>query len=167
MHTIIQINRMGHWALGMGEEGERCGGCVVRVGRVVPSPTPATILSPPTPPHAQCPTAASNAQCPMPNAQCPMPNSQFPIPKVNMTLIDFVGFLAALLTTIAFLPQVLKTWRSKSAKDVSLEMLILFCTGVFLWIVYGLYIQAIPIVLANVVVLMLNLTILFLKLKYK
>lgn len=84
-----------------------------------------------------------------------------------MNFINLIGFLAAILTTIAFLPQVIKAWRSKSTKDVSLETIVLFSTGVFLWIVYGLYIKAVPIVLANVVTLMLNLILLFLKLKYK
>lgn len=84
-----------------------------------------------------------------------------------MKFINLIGFLAAILTTIAFLPQVIKVWRSKSTKDVSLETIVLFSTGVFLWVVYGLYIKALPIILANVVTLMLNLILLFLKLKYK
>lgn len=84
-----------------------------------------------------------------------------------MNFIDLIGFLAAILTTIAFLPQVIKAWRSQSTKDVSLETIVLFSTGVFLWVVYGFYINAVPIVVANVVTLMLNLILLFLKLKYK
>ena len=114
------------------------------------------------------PNATHPSQEGLPNAQFPMPNSQFPIPKLtNMTLVDLIGFLATVITTIAFLPQVIKTWRSKSTKDVSLQMLILFCTGVFLWLVYGFYIKALPIIVANALILMLNLIILFLKLKYK
>ena len=59
--------------------------------------------------------------------------------------IDLFGFSAALLTTIAFLPQLYKTWETKSADDVSLVMLILFITGLFCWIIYGLKINSIPI----------------------
>ena len=61
--------------------------------------------------------------------------------------IDLFGFLAALLTTIAFLPQLYKTWQTKSADDVSLVMLILFLTGLICWIIYGLKINSIPCVI--------------------
>ena len=70
--------------------------------------------------------------------------------------IDLFGFLAALLTTIAFLPQLYKTWKTKSADDVSLIMLILFITGLVCWIIYGLKIDSIPIVVANIVTFMFN-----------
>ena len=80
--------------------------------------------------------------------------------------VDLFGFLAALLTTIAFLPQVYKTWGIKSADDVSLTMLILFITGLICWIIYGLNIGSIPIVLANVITFILNFSILILKITY-
>jgi MtN3 and saliva related transmembrane protein len=86
---------------------------------------------------------------------------------MNTDLIDLLGWIAGLLTTIAFFPQLLKTWRSKSAKDVSLVMMITFCIGVFLWLVYGLAIQALPVVIANLVTLILALLILILKIKYR
>ena len=79
---------------------------------------------------------------------------------------DLFGFLAALLTTIAFLPQLYKTWKTKSAEDVSLIMLILFITGLISWIIYGLRIHSFPILIANVVTLMFNFSILILKLSY-
>ena len=84
----------------------------------------------------------------------------------NFNYIDLFGFLAALLTTIAFLPQVYKTWRTKSADDVSLIMLILFITGLIFWIIYGLKIHSIPILVANVVTFIFNFSILILKLSY-
>lgn len=83
-----------------------------------------------------------------------------------MTLITLLGFLAGTLTTLSFLPQLLKTWRTKSAKDMSLPMLVCFCIGVFLWLVYGTLLQALPIVLANAITLVLALMILGLKLRY-
>ena len=80
--------------------------------------------------------------------------------------IDLFGFSAALLTTIAFLPQLYKTWKTKSADDVSLIMLILFITGLLFWIIYGLKIHSIPILVANVVTFIFNFSILILKLSY-
>ncbi|MCC5650871.1 SemiSWEET transporter [Nostoc sp. XA013] len=71
------------------------------------------------------------------------------------------------MTTISFLPQMFKTWRTKSAKDVSMVTLITFIIGVFLWLIYGIYLQALPIILANSVTLFFNLIILWLKIKYR
>jgi MtN3 and saliva related transmembrane protein len=86
---------------------------------------------------------------------------------MNTESIDILGYVAAILTTIAFLPQVLKTWRSRSAKDVSLVMMITFSIGVFLWLVYGLAIQAMPIITANATTLILALLIVILKIRYR
>ena len=83
-----------------------------------------------------------------------------------MNYIDVFGFLAALLTTIAFLPQLYKTWQTKSADDVSIIMLILFITGLICWIIYGLKINSIPILVANLITLIFNLSILILKVTY-
>lgn len=83
-----------------------------------------------------------------------------------MDLGTLIGFVAGGLTTIAFIPQLVKTWKSRSAEDVSLGMLVIFCTGVALWLVYGLLIGAWPVILANVVTLVLALAILLLKLRY-
>jgi MtN3 and saliva related transmembrane protein len=84
-----------------------------------------------------------------------------------MDRVTLIGLLAGGLTTLAFLPQLLKTWKSKSAEDISLVMLITFCTGVGLWLLYGFMIGALPVILANLVTLILGLAILFLKLKYR
>jgi len=84
-----------------------------------------------------------------------------------MDWIMFTGLTAGTLTTIAFVPQLLKTWKSRSAEDVSLGMLITFCTGVFLWLLYGLFIQSLPVILANAVTLLLAGTILVLKITYR
>lgn len=83
-----------------------------------------------------------------------------------MNAENTIGFVAATLTTSAFLPQVLKIWRSRSTKDISLPMLITFILGVSLWLIYGLLVNANPIIIANVITLMLNLIILRFKLKY-
>lgn len=83
-----------------------------------------------------------------------------------MNIITVLGLLAGSLTTISFMPQVIKIWRSKSAKDISLGMFITFCSGVFLWIVYGIIVQDLPLVATNLATLILASIILLLKLKY-
>lgn len=83
-----------------------------------------------------------------------------------MNAINIIGFAAATLTTSAFLPQVLKIWHSRSTKDLSLPTLVTFIVGITLWLVYGLLVNANPIIIANVITLMLNLIILGFKLKY-
>ncbi len=76
------------------------------------------------------------------------------------------GFIAAALTTIAFFPQVIKTWRTQKAEDVSIFMLIMFITGLVFWIVYAIQVNALPVLIANVVTLVLNGIILILKLTF-
>lgn len=77
-----------------------------------------------------------------------------------------LGFVAGALTTISFWPQLMKTWRTKSAGDVSLGMLLTFSAGVSLWLLYGLFTGAWPIIVANLITLIFTLTILYLKLRY-
>jgi MtN3 and saliva related transmembrane protein len=83
-----------------------------------------------------------------------------------VTFITVIGLIAAALTTSAYLPQVVKSWRTKSAKDLSLGMLAILCTGVFLWLIYGILNQDLPIILSNAATLMLALAILVLKIKH-
>nr|WP_290220993.1 SemiSWEET transporter [Trichocoleus desertorum] len=84
-----------------------------------------------------------------------------------MDAVTLLGLVAAALTTTAFVPQLFKTWRSKSAKDVSLWMLITFSIGVFLWLIYGVYIQSLPVIIANSVTFVLSSINLILKLRYE
>jgi MtN3 and saliva related transmembrane protein len=86
---------------------------------------------------------------------------------VKTDIISLLGFLAGALTTVAYLPQVIKTWRSKSAKDISLVMVSLSSTGIFLWFVYGLYIRSAPVIVANLVTFVLISLVLFLKIRYQ
>ena len=83
-----------------------------------------------------------------------------------MALVDWIGAAAGLLTTIAFIPQVVKTWRTRSAEDISLFMFILFSTGVLCWLIYGVALKSWPMIVANSVTLVLALSILYLKLRY-
>jgi MtN3 and saliva related transmembrane protein len=78
---------------------------------------------------------------------------------------DLLGLAAGALTTISFIPQVLKTWRSRSTEDISLAMFSVFSVGVVLWLAYGVSIHSWPIIIANVITLCLSLTILYFKLR--
>ena len=82
-------------------------------------------------------------------------------------IIKYIGFFAAFCTTIAFLPQAIKVYKTKSTKDISLIMFIIFTLGVFSWLIYGLIINDLPIILANVVTLILSLFILLYKIRFK
>lgn len=80
---------------------------------------------------------------------------------------EVLGTLAGTLTTVSFVPQVLKIWKSKSAKDISFGMFLLFSAGILLWLVYGILIGAQPIIIANSVTLVLALAIVVMKIRYK
>jgi MtN3 and saliva related transmembrane protein len=82
-------------------------------------------------------------------------------------MLDALGIVAGMLTTVAFLPQVVKTWKSKSAKDLSLGMFLLFVSGVVLWLIYGIFNQNLPIILANAATLALSSVLLYFKLAFK
>ncbi|HLL60397.1 MAG TPA: SemiSWEET transporter [Candidatus Nitrosocosmicus sp.] len=76
-----------------------------------------------------------------------------------------IGFIAAILTTISFLPQVIKILKTKQTKDISLLMYVILATGVFLWIVYGVYRSDVAIIAANSITFLLILPILYMKRK--
>lgn len=80
---------------------------------------------------------------------------------------ELIGYLAAALTTLAFIPQVLHTRRLRSAAGVSLGMYAVFTCGVALWLVYGLLLGAWPLILANGATLVLALSILAMKFRYR
>ena len=77
-----------------------------------------------------------------------------------------VGLAAGFLTTIAFIPQVIKIWKTKSAKDVSLPMFVAFTIGVALWLTYGILTGELPIIVWNSVTLVFAATILVMKIKF-
>ncbi len=82
-------------------------------------------------------------------------------------MIDLIGYLAATLTTASFVPQALHTFRSKDVRGISLGMYSVFTLGIGLWLIYGLLIQAWPIVIANCITLLLAGAILGMKIKYQ
>ncbi|MBW4549709.1 MAG: SemiSWEET transporter [Aphanocapsa sp. GSE-SYN-MK-11-07L] len=86
---------------------------------------------------------------------------------MEIDYITTLGLVAGVLTTIAYLPQLIKTWKSKSADDLSWSMLIILCLGIVLWLVYGVYVHDLPIIAANIVTLLFAAVILILKIRYK
>ena len=85
---------------------------------------------------------------------------------MNSIYIEFFGYFAATLTTAAFLPQLIKTLKTKKAEDVSLITLIMFICGVISWIIYGYKISSFPILIANIITFILNTFILISKIYY-
>jgi MtN3 and saliva related transmembrane protein len=90
------------------------------------------------------------------------------IPGSNaMEFTNLLGLIAGTFTTAAFIPQLLKTWQSRSARDISMAWLTTFTTGILLWFIYGISIQSLPVTLSNGITLLLTLLILFFKLRFK
>ena len=84
-----------------------------------------------------------------------------------MDNIEYIGFMAGFCTTIAFLPQIIKILRTKSTKDISVLMYLIFCTGLILWIIYGYLSVSYSLIAANVITLILALFTVLMKLKWK
>lgn len=84
-----------------------------------------------------------------------------------MTGVDILGYAAGAITSLTFLPQVIKTWKEKSAKDVSLLMFIIAAVNEVMWIAYGVLLNNWVIILTNSIVLAMSLTMIYLKLRYK
>ena len=82
-------------------------------------------------------------------------------------IMTYIGFFAAFCTTIAFLPQAIKVYKSKSTKDISLYMFLIFTIGTSCWLIYGVVISSVPIILANTITLILSFFILVCKIRYK
>ena len=79
---------------------------------------------------------------------------------------EIIGFLAATFTTISYIPQVMKTLKTKETKDISLLMFVILSSGLSLWFVYGILLNDLPIIIANGITLVLASVVLFLKIKY-
>ncbi len=84
---------------------------------------------------------------------------------MNINWTELVGYSAATLTTLAFVPQVRQALRTRDLRDISLSMYIAFCSGIALWLIYGLLMQAWPVVIANICTLGLAGVVLYLKVR--
>jgi MtN3 and saliva related transmembrane protein len=80
--------------------------------------------------------------------------------------VQTLGFLAAFCTTAAFVPQLIRVLRLRSARDISLPTFLMFSVGVFLWLLYGIYTGSKPVIASNLVTLVLSVSILILKLRF-
>jgi len=82
-------------------------------------------------------------------------------------MIEIIGFVAAICTTVAFVPQVWHIYKTKQTEAISLPMYLIFTLGILCWLIYGLAIGEMPLIMANSVTLLLALMIIYLKLKHK
>ena len=83
-----------------------------------------------------------------------------------MANMEWAGYLAAAMTTLAFVPQALKTIRTRDTRSISLGMYVVFTIGIAFWLVYGIALNSTPMILSNIVTFLLSATILVLKLKH-
>jgi MtN3 and saliva related transmembrane protein len=82
-------------------------------------------------------------------------------------LIENIGYVGSLLTSITFIPQVYKSWKSKSVGDLSIAMIVIVISSTIVWLIYGYLISSGPVLVANVVVLVLTLVLLYFKTAFK
>ena len=85
---------------------------------------------------------------------------------LKMEWTTSIGLLGGMLTTIAFLPQVIKSWQTKKTKDISFWMYLILVTGIALWLIYGISIKNLPIIFANTITFILAFSVLMLKIKH-
>ena len=84
----------------------------------------------------------------------------------SINYIEIIGFVAAIFTTSAFLPQVYKTWKTKDVSGLSLPMLLIFFVGIIAWLVYGYFINSPSMIMANAITLVSAFLLIYFKLKY-
>ena len=77
------------------------------------------------------------------------------------------GYIAGTLTTLSFVPQVIKAWKMRETRDISLAMLVLFGIGILLWTLYGIWTGSLPIIAANLITFVLIIVLLFMKIQYR
>ncbi len=80
--------------------------------------------------------------------------------------LEWTGYIAAVMTTLAFVPQAIKTIRSKDTRSISLGMYVVFTIGIGFWLIYGIALNSLPMILSNIVTFLLSGTILAMKLKH-
>jgi MtN3 and saliva related transmembrane protein len=86
---------------------------------------------------------------------------------LSAPIVENIGFAAAFCTTIAFVPQLVRVLKLRSARDISMGTFLLFSVGVFLWLLYGINIGSKPVIASNAATLGLSLSILYLKVRYE
>ncbi len=86
---------------------------------------------------------------------------------METVIIEIIGYLALFCTTISFIPQVIELYRKKSAKDISTSMYIIYALGMILWLIYTIWIKAVPLIIGNIISLILAIIILTMKYFWK
>ncbi|MFA6988826.1 MAG: SemiSWEET transporter [Candidatus Gastranaerophilaceae bacterium] len=81
--------------------------------------------------------------------------------------VELIGYLAGLLSTIAFVPQVIQVVKTKSTKDISLIMFTVFSSGILAWLIYGIFVHSLPMMIFNSLIFLQSLVIIAYKLRYK
>jgi MtN3 and saliva related transmembrane protein len=84
-----------------------------------------------------------------------------------MDIYEIIGLIAAAITTASFVPQVYKTWKSKSVESLSLTMYSTFFIGIILWLIYGIHLNSLPMILANSITAVLALMLIIFKFRYR
>jgi MtN3 and saliva related transmembrane protein len=84
-----------------------------------------------------------------------------------MDSIELIGLLGALLSSITFIPQVVRTWQIKSAGDLSMGMLLIVFTSTIVWLIYGFALNLLPVIIANGIIFLLSLLLIYFKIKFK
>jgi MtN3 and saliva related transmembrane protein len=87
--------------------------------------------------------------------------------SLSIQAVDNIGFVAAFCTTMAFVPQLVRVLKLRSARDISLGTFLLFSIGVFFWLLYGIYSGSKPVIASNAATLVLSLSILYFKMRYR
>lgn len=84
-----------------------------------------------------------------------------------MSFETTLGIIAGTFTTVSFVPQVIKVWKTKKTRDISLAMFAILLTGSILWLTYGFMLKDIPLILTNIIIFILGSIILYYKIRYK
>lgn len=84
-----------------------------------------------------------------------------------MDTIAVTGYIAGTLTTVSFIPQVIRAWKLKETRDISLAMLLLFAAGILLWTLYGFLVGSLPVIAANTITFLLVIVLLAMKVRYR
>ncbi|MCW3087639.1 MAG: putative conserved rane protein [Sediminibacterium sp.] len=86
---------------------------------------------------------------------------------IPANIVEYIGYFGSFLTSITFIPQVYKSWQSRSVGDLSVWMILIVITSTIVWLVYGFAIHSGPVIVANIVVLVLTLVLFYFKLSFK
>ena len=86
---------------------------------------------------------------------------------ISPNMVEYIGYLGSFLTSVTFIPQVYKSWQSKSVGDLSIWMILIVVNSTIVWLVYGFSIHSGPVISANLVVLILTLVLLYFKYRFK